>query len=93
MQKSWTKTFMLLMAPLAVWALTLPAAQAANAKAPLTPSVGTGKSLQGYAAPRAHPNKPAPLAPSTTAAGLAHLPHPGMGTPPHHMHHPQKGAQ
>lgn len=74
-------------------ALSLSAAPAMARNAPLTPQVGTGKSLQGFNAPRAHPNRPAPIPPPPSAAGLAHEPHPGMGTPPPHMHRPRKGVQ
>lgn len=73
--------------------LTLSVAQATGRNAPLTPQVGTGKSLQAFSVPRAHPNRPAPIPPPPSAAGLAHVSHPGMGTPPHHMHRPHKGAQ
>ncbi len=52
---------------------------------PLTPGIGTGTSLEGFAAPKAlHRNKP----PQPPLSGNdATLNHPGMGTPPAHRHH------
>lgn len=84
--QSWIWTG-LLAAPLLV--LPCPQVMAATHTAHLTPHVGTGHTLEGFAAPRARHNKTPPPMP---APDLKNDPqHPGMGTPPPHRHRPQSG--
>lgn len=49
--------------------------------------IGSGKSLEGFSLPANHPDKSAP--PVKNGHHFSHVPHPGIGTPPHHLHHPK----
>ena len=77
-------------ATLLVGLLVLLSGNGAILAAPMTPGVGTGESLEGFAAPSPHPDRsPPPIAPGNPE--LYH-PHPGMGVPaPHRHRYPSTG--